>query len=221
MENVVGLIQKLLALSKSPNENEAAAAMAKAQELLIKYNLDMATVQTPTKQDSDEAGMMNEIVDFSDFEKWQSILINAVSTRNFCKIIRISGEEFHILGKKANVRSVEAMYNWLEPQIIRLIDQSGFKRGDKTSFAMGIISTIGKKLDESKEAYQVKYSESRALIVNVQREVDGWFKSEYPHTTHSRTTCTNGSAYGAGQQAGHGVSVYGSSRQVSGRLLLN
>jgi hypothetical protein len=154
-ESIVELIQKLLALSKSPNEHEAALAMAKAQELLLKHNLDMATVTVKDEpQTRDESGLINEVVDFEDFQKWQSILLNSISTRNFCRIIKMP-MDYHILGKKANVRSVEAMYNWLEPQIIRLIIQSGYVRGDKTSFAMGIISTIGRKLDESKEAYPV------------------------------------------------------------------
>ena len=39
-------IQKLLALSVNPNENEAKAALLKAQELMAKHKLSMADFET-------------------------------------------------------------------------------------------------------------------------------------------------------------------------------
>ena len=221
MSNVAELIQKLLALSKSPNEHEAALAMAKAQELLLKHNLDMAAITAPTQEETDEAGMINEVIDFDDFEKWQGHLVNSVAIRNFCKVI-VCGSEYHILGRKANVKAVETMYNWLEPQIIRLIAASGYKRGEKNSYALGIISTISRKLEESKEQYQTQNPTSRALVVNVQKEIDVWYREQYQSVSTRRSSTVYGGAFSRGQSDGRNVSVYGSSRQVSGsRLLLN
>lgn len=223
---VIELIQKLLALSTSPNEHEAAAAMAKAQELLLKHNLDMASVTAPTEEQKDDLDMINEIVDFDKIESWQSTLLNSISKRNFVHLIRVSTgyrtAEFHILGRRSNVKAVETMYNWLEPQILRLIAKSGYKRGEKISYAMGIISTIGKKLDEQIGTYQQNNPSSRALIVNVQKETDTWYKDQYPHTTSRSVNINHSGAYSHGRSDGHGVSVYTSSRQVnSSRLLLN
>ena len=45
IEPIIGKIRKLLALSASNNENEAQAAMMKAQEMLAKYKLTMRDVQ--------------------------------------------------------------------------------------------------------------------------------------------------------------------------------
>jgi putative NIF3 family GTP cyclohydrolase 1 type 2 len=45
---ILDRIQKLIALSTSPNENEAAVAAEKAQALLIEHNLSMADVKAPT-----------------------------------------------------------------------------------------------------------------------------------------------------------------------------
>ena len=44
MENIKDKIQKLLNLATSDNEHEAAAALAKATELMNKWNLDRETV---------------------------------------------------------------------------------------------------------------------------------------------------------------------------------
>lgn len=43
-EKIVEKIKKLLALSKSPNENEAMAAALKAQALMAKYEIDLSQV---------------------------------------------------------------------------------------------------------------------------------------------------------------------------------
>ncbi|MFR2890971.1 MAG: DUF2786 domain-containing protein, partial [Clostridium butyricum] len=45
MEDIILKIQKLLALSKSSNENEAQNAMLKAQQLLIKHKLSLKDVE--------------------------------------------------------------------------------------------------------------------------------------------------------------------------------
>lgn len=46
LAKVTERVRKLLNLAtKNPNEAEATAAAAKAQELLVAYNLDMATVE--------------------------------------------------------------------------------------------------------------------------------------------------------------------------------
>lgn len=42
---VIDKIEKLLALAGSDNENEAKAAMVKAQELMAKYEIDRERVQ--------------------------------------------------------------------------------------------------------------------------------------------------------------------------------
>ena len=44
MENIKEKIQKLLNLATSDNEHEAALALAKATELMNKWNLDKETV---------------------------------------------------------------------------------------------------------------------------------------------------------------------------------
>lgn len=45
VEDIILKIQKLLALSKSSNENEAQNAMLKAQQLLIKHKLSLKDVE--------------------------------------------------------------------------------------------------------------------------------------------------------------------------------
>jgi hypothetical protein len=43
-ETLIEKVRKLLALAESPNENEAALAAEKAQELMLRHGIDMAQV---------------------------------------------------------------------------------------------------------------------------------------------------------------------------------
>lgn len=74
-------IQKLLNLAaKNPNEAEAAAATAKASELLERYNLDAATVENNSTQD----GRREELKVDGGFYAFQRELWAAIAELNFC-----------------------------------------------------------------------------------------------------------------------------------------
>ena len=62
-------IKKLLALSKSPNENEAASALKKANEMMEEYNFTAVQFSDYTK---------TKIKDTKRFVRWRVVLANAV-----------------------------------------------------------------------------------------------------------------------------------------------
>ena len=80
-------IKKLLALSTSPNEYEAAAATAKAQEILFKYNLELGDVELLSKEGENIASPVREHP-FSEIEghatHWQTRLATAVAKTSLC-----------------------------------------------------------------------------------------------------------------------------------------
>jgi len=216
--NIIEAIRKLLALSKSDNEHEAALALEKAQALLLRHNLDMAAV-TESKEPDSETAMINEVVDFDTWQPWRRRLLNSIAMRQFCHVIGTGDREAHILGKRTNIRVAVELYNWVEPQIERLAESSGYKRGDKTSYIGGIIDTIARQLDIGRREFEAK-PDCRALVVNVQGESDRWYRRCFPKVVTTRSTISNGSAYSHGQRDGQRVSMTGASRQVGGRLLL-
>jgi hypothetical protein len=92
-DNVVRKIQLLLQLAERAhgNEVEAAAAMAKAQELLARYNLDLTTVQdkvvaggTNTPDDA-MAKRDYAVTKRSAMYQWQRNLVRAIAEANYCK----------------------------------------------------------------------------------------------------------------------------------------
>lgn len=150
-ESVIRKIQLLFQMAArakgndgSSNEAEASAAMAKAQELLAKYNLDMATIQ-----DAKVAGGSNT----EDNEKrektrlnrtamyaWQQRMCKAIAEANFCwywtRTVVEENKVNHkmcsvkrhvILGREANVTAVTMMYDYLCEVIEGNVPQRGTK----------------------------------------------------------------------------------------------
>lgn len=50
-DDLIDTIRRLLALGRSPNEHEAQAAIAKAQELLLKHGLDLKEIEASSRDD--------------------------------------------------------------------------------------------------------------------------------------------------------------------------
>jgi hypothetical protein len=137
MENqsIVEKIKKLLSLANraqgndgTSNEAEAASAMAKVQELLAKYNLDMHAVtdSVSTKSAVDAMGPREEVkINRSAMYRWQQTFWSELAELNYCfhwvttvyeqkpkggtrKIKR-----HVVLGSAANVAAVLAMGEYL------------------------------------------------------------------------------------------------------------
>lgn len=129
--SVIDKVQKLLALAgNNPNENEAAAASAKAMELLAAYNLDMAIVGKTAKgsQRSDnklKGGLYG----------WQRDLWKASCELNFCMYWSIKGlakgstYEHRILGREENVIGARIMAEYLQQTIERITQDYAKARG--------------------------------------------------------------------------------------------
>lgn len=141
-ERVIERIKKLLALAgNNPNEAEAQAAAAKAQEMLEQHNLDIATIGRtaagrPRKDQKQKGGLYG----------WQRKLWESVAKLNFCSYWSIKGlkagstYEHRILGSHANVVSTELMADYLQKSIERLAQEWAKERGYKSVFVREAIA---------------------------------------------------------------------------------
>lgn len=127
---IVETVRKLLALAgNNPNENEAAAASAKAMELLAAYNLDMALVSKPA------AGKRGKEKRKGGLYQWQRDLWRAVAKLNFCLYETRKGTyrgqtfEHELIGRKENVIGTELMATYLQDTVERLTRDEAKARG--------------------------------------------------------------------------------------------
>ncbi len=82
-DQILGKLQKLLALAKSPNPNEAGVALAKAQELMAKHSLSFTDLERHT------IGMasVRSTQSVSKPKDWESSLVVAVASAFGCKVL--------------------------------------------------------------------------------------------------------------------------------------
>lgn len=170
---IIEKIRRLLALSKSPNEFEAAAAAAKAQDLLFKYNLSTADIDIAGKSEEEYgAAWFNDGVN----SRWRHMLLEAVASNSFCEAGRVIGRHgtYQILGKKSDIEIVTYLFNYLAETVERMAAQyrgKGLGREWLNAYRRGLVIGIavtlrGQRLKSEREAGET----SRALVIsNIQK----------------------------------------------------
>ena len=168
-------IQKLLAMAEHPksNENEAALALERAQELLLRHNLTRADVIN-----DNGTGVPSGIGQLSHKEAegyaWKRDLAAILATANLCRVIgQPSCKSWSIFGAYDNVRSVMEMYNWITLQLSFMANREyrdykndeGTERGQtwKAGFYNGALSAIRDRLTKPMDDF--KYGTGKDLVV--------------------------------------------------------
>lgn len=216
--SIIDKIKKLFAMGNratnhdgSSNEAEASAAMAKAQELLAKYNLDLKMVQDQVKTVGQEevVGKREKTqINKSAMYKWQKEFWAGLAEANFCwhwivevrediknswKVRKV--KRHVILGSEANVIAVQMMGEYLCETIERLLPYPNVERLSKAAIswregcAERLIERIKENAERMKnEGVKSEGSSSTALAVRdmVQAEYAANFDAAIGKGSHAR-----------------------------------
>ena len=213
-EKVINLIRKCLNLSESPNENEAARALEKAQELLQKYNLQMADVKE--RLDNTELKMVNFPLDFeTNLPDWKVKLIFYIAKNNFCDVVTSGKRRIYVLGLPGNISAVLEMSLWITNQVENMAFFATTtyygerKQAFRNSFVLGCTDRIYHRLKEQKEAWSKSDVKCTSLVIQSDEELNKFKHAEFPTLTVSRKVHSNTSSEGyyAGQKAGNEISL--------------
>jgi len=135
-DKILERIQKLFALAGSPNENEAAVAAQKAQELLTLHKLELADIEGhfSKKRQSDEVIGDTLSMNVSKWQpwQWQVILADGVAQACYCRTVFFHGQSITFIGAKEDVQVAKELFLWLKDQIYRL----GIEESNLNSFRM-------------------------------------------------------------------------------------
>ena len=223
---VVDVIQKLLRLRDGTNSPaEAESAAAKAQELLFKYNLDMAEVDATDTQEERLIGQeFFETGERKNESTWIRILYNTVARYNFCKTVYFSreridnpyGVKIAVIGRKGNVEVVHYTVEWLIPNIRRMADESfkvytgSEKRGRfKRGFLVGCVEGVGNKLYDEWQHQQQASDKSTALVVRNDAELNLFMQNQYANLSAGRrSSLSSWEGRTAGQAAGQSMEIH-------------
>lgn len=113
-EKMIVKIQNLLDLANNnPNENEAIAAALKAQELMAKYDVQIADVTDPCIDQE----IIQEIISFKKNTgyciKWRFSLAQLISNNFKVKFFTIEKDDVVFYGYKSDVQIAVSVFNFL------------------------------------------------------------------------------------------------------------
>lgn len=222
MKRIKALIDKA---NSTDSAAEAESFMAKANELLLKYNLDAEHVMS--KEEVQKTGVQEDTVGFD--EPWHQNLMSAIVRHNLCKMLisRHNGR-LHVVGRPANVNAVIMMFDFFRGAITRIameaykkllkddLEADGYaikrKKGHEENFINsyigGAIDGVEKKMKEQMD-YMKQGSGSMALVTMNEDAVYKYIREKYPNLGYGRGSGfgyrAGSGAYAMGQRDGYGL----------------
>lgn len=220
MSDIRERIRRLLALSESSNVHEAAAAAAKAQELMTKHQIDQAEVAELAGED-DEPLEDEELQVFgSKVVTWRECLAAALATANGCDLYhRISRQggrrraSSRIVGPVGAVAAVRYMLAYLEREVDRLCQKEAgdwgrgaLPRSWYRNFRFGAAYAIGRRLHAAAKEVRAAAAPGCALV-RVDRDAErvAAAMAEKGLKASRKPSVTDTSAFAEGMKAGRTV----------------
>jgi hypothetical protein len=167
-ERIMDKIRKLLALSTSSNPAEAAAASAKAQELVQQYNLELSRIQQEAKP-----VYLRQVTDIGSSLYWRRWLMSVLAQAQFCHSIALNATKtVALIGEQHNIDVVVYLYGYIVAELERLAREA-YRTSDRTlafaawrnTFCVGAVSVLKQRFAEQEQRFVAQAEESRALVV--------------------------------------------------------
>ena len=222
-DRVLDRIRKLLALAGSDNMHEAEAAMQRAHELMLRYNIDVAATQRSytVRHLGDPAKRGTRV---------ESSILSLLAELFFVKVIIVPsyvprlgkrGKVYEIAGTLANVEMAEHVYGFLLATADRLWREN---RGDarvrsgrdRLAYQDGVIRGFREKLLADRKAFK-----GTGLVWVGDADLDRYYAARHPRIVTRRTMARYNGAHAAGREAGRTVVLHKpvTSTTSAGRLL--
>jgi hypothetical protein len=217
-------VKKLLALSRSPSEAEAAAALGKARELLARYGLKVAGLNPDdpatwdhNNQDSSLArGVISEAVlmEKKRLRGWESVLLSAVGSACFTDVLHYRTKtegKILLVGREVNLISARELFLYLHKTILIAGRQNKDRVPHVESFRRGMAQRIAHRLatqpspEGGAEGSKDLVSQMTALS---DKENKGYIREKYGKTGKKRSgRRVDWQSYQRGLAAGEKVSL--------------
>ena len=200
-------ISKLLALAESSNEHEAQAAMAAAQRLMLKHNIEAVTRSTRASHTFRHLGIPTGRV--SEAERLLAVIIG---DHFFVQVIWVPvwrplegrrGSVLEACGTLESVELAEYVHTFLRHTAERLWKEYKRARGvrsnaERRTFLAGVMSGFRAQLQRAKTAH-----EREGLVWVGDGDLGEYFRRRHPRVRWARYACgARSQAYTYGQEAG-------------------
>lgn len=205
---------------------EAAVAATKLQELLLRHNIEMQSLDDTTPKDEyiQEDFLINEN---RNHKTWAFNLYFNIAQAHQCEALvehykKGSIPKMLIVGRRHNIQIVNYLYDYLSSEIKRLADTAstrtilqGERASYKRAFCVGAGIVVSKRVRTMFEKIKTESFQNNAIMVVEDFKVKAKFKELYPHQRKgAKTSITSYNGLLAGKKAGESISL---NRGISGK----
>ena len=206
-------IARLLALAESPNVHEAEAAMAAAQRLLLKHNIELGQARaaqgyawkhlgTPTGRTTEAERVLSLILG-------KHFFVEAIWVPVYRPSLGKRGSVLEICGSPESIAIAEYVHGYLVQTAARLWDEHKAEQRirsnrDRRTFLAGVMSGMSEKLNN-----EARKSEKGGLIWVADGDLEGFFRRRHPYVRHVRYAGQRRTdAYAHGREAGQKIVIH-------------
>jgi len=220
-EKAIDKIKKLLALSNSPNENEAAAALAKAMEICAQHDLNIGDVeaipQGETIEHKDICAMRQKT------PAWECSLSNGLARLFGCRVLMTGYIEFRtkvsklqFIGYTSDVEICTYVYEYLKRQVSRMTTEHiktkifrkrTTKEHYRECYLHGIVLAV---LSKARQVYEKQHSDYQTpgLIVSRGALIDKYLNDRGGKDYNIKHSTKRKDAMAAGWMDGRSVNLH-------------
>jgi hypothetical protein len=215
---LVDKVRKLLALSESPNEHEAALAAEKAQDLMLRHGIDIAQIaisEGATTIAIDDARAEGKL------DPWRRQLADSTAESMggrvvFARNYRTTAGEMWFFGPAGSAQSIVALYHHLEGQLVTISAIATAMRKERwvdgrtyrISVLLGAVDRLGWRL--SRHRTEVTTKANRRALTIIESAVDRAIEQRFGRLRTERDanpSSLHSGAYIRGEQAGATVDL--------------
>jgi len=233
IEKIQDKIKKLLALSESENQHEAELAMKRAQDLMTKYNIEMAEVLI----DISPSDITEEKVSIRGAARsWVATLALSCGNMFDCKTVQLRGTRVHVkfYGSRENIQSAAHLYRHLYKSWMHIarhdykiysntnegsLSYEAYRTSHGNGFSRSIYYRVEELLNSRKEEL-VQASSSAGLVpVKMADAIDAYIENSGMRIGKGRKgTYRSNDAFASGKAAGNNVAFGGAVHGNAGYL---
>ena len=199
-------IKKLLALSKSPNENEASLAMKMANDLIAQYQFN----------ESDFSNYTNKVIKSTKrFVEWRAILANAVEELYATYHYKdVNTGSFVFYGEELDVFMSTEMFSYLTKTVNRMA-KNNIRKNAKYNFRQSYRSGVASRLYDRIAELGLECSwRNPEQLAQQKNDISLWVHNQKELVNNeSKKTKANMKAWMKGEIDAEGISLH---RQMTG-----
>ena len=206
-------IARLLALAESSNLHEAEAAMAAAQRLLLKHNIELREARAADgyawKHLGRPTGRTTEAERVLSLVLGNHFFVEAIWVPVYRPLEGKRGSILEVCGSPENLEIAEYVHGYLVTTAERLWREHKARLGirgdrDRRTYLAGVMSGMSEKLSR-----ETKRSEQAGLVWVADGDLERYFRRRHPHVRHVRYAGQKRSeAYAHGREAGRKIIIH-------------